>query len=748
VTGGTVTSNGTFNNSTATSTLTVNGGGSYAIAGAVTNSGTITAGGATAGSLTANAGITNNSGATISVNANGTVTDTLTNAGTVTNNGIYNADVTNTGSVTNNLTWNGNLLSNTGLVTNSSGATWTGSGSNSAGGTLINAGTWTGAITNAGTFNNNAGGTVSAGLTNSGNATNAGAINGGAGNSGTLGNSGTINGGLSNTAGTTTNSGTINNGVTVSGGTLAGTGTVVGGVTVNSGGTLAPGAPGTPGTMTIANNLVFNSGAFYLVQVNPSNASSSNVTSSGTAALAGTVEAAFAAGSYVSRTYTILHAAGRSGTFSGLMASNLPIGFTERLSYTSTDAVLNLTATLGAGAIGTGGLSGNQQNVANGLNSFFNNGGALPPSFVTLFGLTGGNLAHALTQLSGEAATGTQQSAFELMSQFLGILTDPFLERRGGTGGASNFAAEDEPLPPELASAYAAVFKAPVLKVASFEQRWSLWGSAYGGANRTNGDPNGTGSQNLSARAGGFAAGADYQVSPFTLLGFALAGGGTNWSLAQGLGGGRSDAFQAGVYGKTASGPAYVAASLAYAEHWMSTDRVAFASDHLTANFNARSYGGRIETGYRLASPFVAVTPYAAIQAQAFATPAFSENDPSSGGLGLTFAARTATDTRGEIGARFDHAMALDPTSLLMLRAKLGYAHDWVSDPSLAAVFQALPGASFIVNGATPAHDSGLASAAAELRFANGLALGAKFDGEFAARSETYAGTATVRYTW
>jgi hypothetical protein len=41
------------------------------------------------------------------------------------------------------------------------------------------------------------------------------------------------------------------------------------------------------------------------------------------------------------------------------------------------------------------------------------------------------------------------------------------------------------------------------------------------------------------------------------VLGFALAGGGTNWNLAQGLGGGRSDAFQAGVYGATRWGPVF-----------------------------------------------------------------------------------------------------------------------------------------------------------------------------------------------
>jgi hypothetical protein len=41
-----------------------------------------------------------------------------------------------------------------------------------------------------------------------------------------------------------------------------------------------------------------------------------------------------------------------------------------------------------------------------------------------------------------------------------------------------------------------------------------------------------------------------------------------------------------------------------------------------------------------------------------------------------------------------------------------------------------------------------LPSGGAELRLPNGVVLLAKFDGEFASRASTYAGTGTVRYTW
>ena len=45
-------------------------------------------------------------------------------------------------------------------------------------------------------------------------------------------------------------------------------------------------------------------------------------------------------------------------------------------------------------------------------------------------------------------------------------------------------------------------------------------------------------------------------------------------------------------------------------------------------------------------------------------------------------------------------------------------------------------------------HGPAPTSVGAELRFANGIALLAKFDGDFASRSSTYAGTGTIRYTW
>jgi Autotransporter beta-domain/CHRD domain len=351
----------------------------------------------------------------------------------------------------------------------------------------------------------------------------------------------------------------------------------------------------------------------------------------------------------------------------------------------------------------------------------------------------GGEIRGFLIPVSGEAVTGAQQGAFQIMTEFLTLMMDPFVYGRTGFGGS-----------PELAPAYAPVYKEPAARraLAPFEQRWTVWGGGYGATSRTTGDPIGIGSHDLSASTGGGAAGLDYQLSPYTVVGFALGGGATNWSVAQGLGGGHSDVFQVGVYGITNFGPAYLAASFGYAEHWMRTNREVFGLETFATDFNAHSYGGRAEAGYHLGWPVFTVTPYAAVQAQAFHIPSLIETDVAGTGLGFAFAGRTPTDTRSELGARFERAVALGSSTLLALRAKVAWAHDWVSDPVFTAAFQMLPTASFLVSGATPPTDLALVSAGGELRFANRWALLAKFDGEFASHSSTYGGTGTIRYSW
>jgi uncharacterized protein with beta-barrel porin domain len=388
--------------------------------------------------------------------------------------------------------------------------------------------------------------------------------------------------------------------------------------------------------------------------------------------------------------------------------------------------------------------STNQRSVANALDTFSSNGGTLTLAFVNLFNLSPSNLANAMTQLSGEAATGTAQSGTQAMNSFLSLVTNPFTNNRA-------FAPESPP-PPRL------IYKAPAAAaVPAPEPRpWDVWAAAYGGQNNTNGDAF-IGSHDLTARTVGYAAGLDYRVAPYTAVGFALGGGATNYGLSGGLGGGRSDMFQAAVYSLTRVDAAYVSAALAYSEFWASTSRTVTLAgfDELNASFNAQGLGGRIEGGYRFAIPGVyglpgfGFIPYAALQMQSFHTPSYSEIAASgSPQFALAYDARTTTTTRTELGAWFDRPVALDNDAIVVLRTRAAWAHDHWSDPSMTAAFQSLPGSSFTVFGAAPAHDSLLSSAVAEIRFRNGISLAGRFDSELAQQSQIYIATAQLRYTW
>ena len=436
-------------------------------------------------------------------------------------------------------------------------------------------------------------------------------------------------------------------GVTVNnGGILAGTGTV-GNTTINSGGTLASGDGTAGSSMNVTGSLAFQSGAFYMVQLNPATSSFTNVT--GAATLGGsTVKAIYANGSYVVKQYTILTAASVSGTFASVAETNLPSNVHATLSYDATHAYLNLVLSF-IPPPGSG-LSGNQNAVGNAIVNYFNSNGGIPIIYSAL-------TAGGLTQASGETAAGSQQTTFQAMTQFMGIMTDPFAPGRGDGTNAPAYAEEDSTANAYASSgkrrtrsereAYAAVYsKAPV--AAPFVGRWNAWAAGFGGSQTTDGNTT-LGSNTSTSRIFGMAAGADYFFSPNTVAGFALAGGGTSFSVANG-GSGRSDLFQAGAFVRHTAGQAYVTGALAYGWQDVTTDRTVTIAgiDRLRAQFNANAFSGRTEAGYRFVTPWmggVGITPYAAAQFTTFDLPAYAEQVVSGANtFALGYASTSVTD--------------------------------------------------------------------------------------------------------
>ena len=541
-------------------------------------------------------------------------------------------------------------------------------------------------------------------------------------------------------AGTLSVTGLITSNVTVNAGAvLSGNGTV-GSVNINDGGLLAPAHPGS--ALTVQGSLAFATAGAYLVEINGTAAD--RVNANGPATLGGNVLVALLGTTFVKQSYLILNATGGiTGAFAGV--NSLPAGVVGTLAYDANNAFLSLSLNYNA----VGNLNTNQQNVSNALNQFFNANGSIPVSYV---GLT----PSALSQIVGEAATGTQQTTFQAMSQFINTLLDPFIGGRetAPTSPQPSAYAEDDKATAYASSratrsereraAYAAVFnKAPLRQ--AYDPHWSVWASGFGGSQTTDGNA-AAGSNAATSRIFGWAAGADYLLSPRTIAGFSLSGGGTNFSVAN-SGTGRSDLFQAGVFVRHTAGAAYVAGALAYGWQDVTTDRMAMASK-LHAEFNANALSGRIEGGYRIATRWAGITPYAAGQVTSFWLPAYAESAVFGGNaFALAYSAQTAADVHTELGIRTDRSFAL-ATGLLTLRGRLAWAHDFNPNRTIATTFQALPGASFVVNGAAQASESALTTASAEMTWRNGWSAQASFEGDFSQVTASYAGKGAVRYAW
>lgn len=529
------------------------------------------------------------------------------------------------------------------------------------------------------------------------------------------------------------------------GGTVGGIGTLSSTI-INTDGTLAAGN-GSIGTLAVAGDLTLKTGSKYAVEVSPTVADKISVT--GSATLAGAVEASFSPGSYLPKSYVILSATGGFGgtTFDAFNIVDAP-ALQASLAYSETEVSIDLVAATAQ----VKGLTDNQQAVAEKLDEAFNGGGGIGSGFSTLLGLPQDQLVDGLSQLTGEAASGAIQTPFHAMDIFLGVLLDPTIGQRA--------AAQEPPLAfapqrgslPALASAYGESGSDGASPVLAAEQpTYGIWGSVYGGQARLDADAVVVGTHETHDNITGLAVGIDYRLGPDTVAGFALSGGTTSWSLDSGLGGGDSNMFQAGVYGKTHFGAAYLSGALAYAWHDTTTTRTVTiaGTDELAADFDANVFGARVEGGYRFDTPMLGITPYAALEAQSVHTPSYAEYAKSgSDQFALDYASQTNSTTRSEIGAGLDKLFALEDGTLLTLQGRAAWVHDFDNNRNISTAFHSLPGSSFTVDGASSTEDSALVSAGVEVGFAGNFTLSGRFDGEFSSGGNVYSETVILKHQW
>ena len=498
-------------------------------------------------------------------------------------------------------------------------------------------------------------------------------------------------------------------------GTLGGSG-VVGNTTIAPGGVLAPG--NSIGTLTVKGNLAFAPGSLYLIEAAPGAADRTNV--SGSASIQGSAIASFASGNYTPTPQVVLSAAGGiSGSFGNLVTLGLPPGLLASLSYTPTNVQLNLTSVLGTGTS----LTGNQSAVAGAINTGFNTGNSLPGTMASLFNQTGQTLASSLGTLSGEAQTGVQATVFGYGNLFLNSVL------AAGTGAGSVGA--------QHSAQYASL---TATETASVPSRLRGWLTGFGGYGWLGGTT-GTGSSGVQSTATGIAAGADLSFDQ-GVVGVAVSGGTSNWFLDNSLGGGRTNSFQAGLYGRATLDPFYVAAATAWGLHNVSVQRpVPFLGDWLNSNYTATTWSGRLEAGHRFTLQGNGVTPFVAGQSQLLTLPGICETSQTNSGAGLCFNANAAWSVRSEIGAEFEANIGSLLGSKAGLTARLSWAHEYEKTGTASAWFQSLPGSNFSVSGTPLPSDVGIVRVTTNVALDEAWSMRLQADAEFGNNYGAVAGT-------
>ena len=196
------------------------------------------------------------------------------------------------------------------------------------------------------------------------------------------------------------------------------------------------------------------------------------------------------------------------------------------------------------------------------------------------------------------------------MNQFMGVMTDPFVAGRGDGFGAHGRRADDAAMP-RTASRRGAASATPMRDVRKAPRRCrsNRAGACGRRAMAVRRPPTAMRRSARTTRPAsiyGTAVGADYRFSPDTLAGFALAGGGTSFSVA-GSGSGHSDLFQAGAFVRHNAGPAYISggAGLWLAGHHHQPHRHRRRHRSVAGAFNANAFSGRVEGGYRFVAPWI-----------------------------------------------------------------------------------------------------------------------------------------------
>ena len=474
-----------------------------------------------------------------------------------------------------------------------------------------------------------------------------------------------------------------------------------------------------------------------------------------TATLGGMLGVAVTPGLYgLSTQYRLLSAGAVSGQFAQFLSSP-PSAFLSLSGpvYSPTSVDVTLTRTpFGAVA----GLTKNQRAVGNALEGAYAT--TLTGPAATLYtNLLMTGAPNALSQLSGEGITAAQNTAFATGRMFDSLMMDQgAFWRSGETADSEGVTFRAAPLAyaPEKKKTAAPVFKELKAPPPAYQPRtWRVWTGGFGGVQSFNGDAV-VGSADARTAAAGGAMGFDYQVDPTRLVGVAVGGSESHFSVPDRATSGDLLGGHVGAYGVATWGALYAAGVLSYSRFDNDVRRTIAGvgpTEMATGRFASDLLGARLEVGCSYALQWLNVTPFAAVQTSTLWQRGFTETSTAAGLpgiLGLTSQSQTTTSLPTFLGVQLDTRLALANGTVWSPFLRAAWVHEFNPDRSIANSFVSIPGTLFAVDGARAWSDALKVNAGTRVALNQYASLLASFDGEFANSGQSYAGRGGIRFSW
>jgi outer membrane autotransporter protein len=493
---------------------------------------------------------------------------------------------------------------------------------------------------------------------------------------------------------------------------------------------------------TLTTGFYTQTGGLLQFQLTPGGAGKITVTN--TATLGGTLGVTVTPGLYgLSTQYTLLTAGAISGQFAQFISSPPRSAFLSLSGpfYDATSVDVTVTRTP-FGAVP--GLTRNQRAVGNTLEGAYSTTLTGPAATIyTNLLMTG--TPDALSQLSGEGITAAQNTAFASGTMFDALLMDQGAFWRGGEAADSNGVTfRDPPL----------VFKGPKLTPPVYQPRtWRVWTGGFGGVQSFNGDASIGSADTRNAVAGG-AMGFDYQVDPTRLVGVAVGGSESHFSVPDRTTSGDVVGGHMGAYGVATWGSLYAAGLVSYSrfDNWTTRTIAGIGpTETATGSFASDLVGARLEIGRTYALPRVNVTPFAALQGSTLWERGFTESS-NAGGLpgilGLTYQSQTVTSLPTFLGVQFDTRWAFANGTVWSPFVRAAWVHEFSPDRSTTGSLVSIPGTLFTVDGARAWSNALKVNAGSRVALNRYASLFASFDGEFSNSGHSYGGRGGVRFSW